>query len=162
MLLFSNKITMNQTRQKQGFTLVELIVVITILAILWTIAFIALQWYSKTARDSARISDMSRIKTSLELFMVEWGKYPEPTWIVPVTYSGTLTAWHQGTFWEQTFRNVMRLDKVPVDPVTEVEYTYSVTNNRKEYQLAWILETQDLVLNSPHPSPLPVGEGQYH
>ena len=119
---------------------------ITILAILWTIAFIALQWYSKTARDSARISDMSRIKTSLELFMVEWGKYPEPTWIVPVTYSGTLTAWHQGTFWETTFRNVMRLDKVPVDPVTETEYTYSVTNTRKEYQLAWILETQDLVL----------------
>jgi type II secretory pathway pseudopilin PulG len=51
--------------------LVELIVVITILAILGTIAFISLQGYSKTARDSARISDMSRIKTSLELFSLE-------------------------------------------------------------------------------------------
>ena len=30
-------------KQKQAFTLVELIVVITILAILWTIAFISLQ-----------------------------------------------------------------------------------------------------------------------
>jgi hypothetical protein len=30
----------------------------------------------------------------------------------------------------------MRLDKIPKDPVTEIEYTYSVTNNRKEYQLA--------------------------
>jgi hypothetical protein len=40
----------------------------------------------------------------------------------------------------------MRLDKVPVDPVTETEYTYSVTNTRKEYQLAGILETKDLVL----------------
>jgi len=141
------------------FTLVELIVVITILAILWTIAFISLQWYSKTARDSTRISDMSRIKTSLELFMVEWWKYPEPIWIVPVTYSGTLNAWDQGTFWETTFRNVDRLDKVPVDPVTEKEYTYSVTNNRKEYQLAGILETQDFVMDSPHLTPLPVGEG---
>jgi hypothetical protein len=51
------------------------------------------------------------------------------------------------------------LDKIPKDPVTEIEYTYSVTNNRKEYQLAWVLETQDLVLNSPQSNPLPVGEG---
>ena len=42
---------------KHAFTLVELIVVITILAILWTIAFISLQWYSKEARDSARLVD---------------------------------------------------------------------------------------------------------
>ena len=52
-------------KQKYAFTLVELIVVITILAILWTIAFISLQWYSKDARDSIRISDVSNMKTSL-------------------------------------------------------------------------------------------------
>ena len=131
---------------KSAFTLVELIVVITILAILWTIAFIALQWYSKTARDSARISDMSRIKSSLELFSVETGKYPEPTDFTAITYSGTLSAWDQWEFWEQTFRNVNRLDKIPVDPVTDKQYTYSTTQNRKEYQVAGILETQDLVL----------------
>ena len=133
-------------KQNKGFTLVELIVVITILAILWTIAFIALQWYSKTARDSARISDMSRIKSSLELFSVETGKYPEPTDFTAITYSGTLSAWDQWEFWEQTFRNVNRLDKIPVDPVTDKQYTYSTTQNRKEYQVAGILETQDLVL----------------
>ena len=133
-------------KQNKGFTLVELIVVITILAILWTIAFIALQWYSKTARDSARISDMSRIKSSLELFSVETGKYPEPTDFTAITYSGTLSAWDQWEFWEQTFRNVDRLDKIPVDPVTDKQYTYSTTQNRKEYQVAGILETQDLVL----------------
>ena len=33
--------------KKRAFTLVELVVVITILAILGTIAFISLQWYSK-------------------------------------------------------------------------------------------------------------------
>jgi len=35
------KLTNNKN---QAFTLVELIVVITILAILWSIAFISLQW----------------------------------------------------------------------------------------------------------------------
>jgi len=78
--------------------------------------------------------------------MVEWGKYPEPTNITDVTYSWTLAAWHQGTFWESTFRNVMRLDKIAVDPVTDKEYTYSVTNNRKEYQIWGIMETQDFVM----------------
>ena len=146
-------------KQRQWFTLIELIVVITILAILGTIAFIALQGYSKTARDSARISDMSRIKSSLELYMVEWGKYPEPTNITDVTYSGTLAAWHQGSFWESTFRNVERLDKIPLDPTTDKKYTYSVTNSRKEFQLGWILETTDFALTPPN---LPLsGEGQY-
>ena len=54
---------------KKGFTLVELIVVITILAILWTIAFISLQWYAKDARDSVRIQDVANIKKSLELLL---------------------------------------------------------------------------------------------
>ncbi|MFK7780612.1 MAG: prepilin-type N-terminal cleavage/methylation domain-containing protein, partial [Candidatus Gracilibacteria bacterium] len=49
---------------KKAFTLVELIVVITILAILGTIAFISLQGYSKSSRDSVRISDVSNMKIS--------------------------------------------------------------------------------------------------
>ena len=139
---------MQNIKQKTGFTLVELIVVITILAILWTIAFIALQWYSKASRDSKRIADMSRIKTTLELFQIEAGKYPEPTDVTDMTYSGTIAAWHQGSFWESTFRNVEALDKIPQDPVTESEYTYSVTNNRKEFQIGGILETDDFALGN--------------
>ncbi|MDD2870983.1 MAG: prepilin-type N-terminal cleavage/methylation domain-containing protein, partial [Candidatus Gracilibacteria bacterium] len=61
-------------QKTNGFTLVELIVVITILAILGTIAFISLQGYSTQARDSSRISDISSIKTSLELFQLDAGK----------------------------------------------------------------------------------------
>jgi len=58
---------MNKNRKK-AFTLVELIVVITILTILGTIAFISLQGYSADARDSTRSSDVASMKQSLELF----------------------------------------------------------------------------------------------
>ena len=134
---------------KQWFTLMELIVTITIVAILWTIAVIALSWYSKQARDASRISDMSRMKTGLELFSVEAWKYPEVSEGVQVNYSTTNSqAWSQWSFWEQTFRNVEKLDKIPLDPLTESKYIYSVTNTRKEYQLWWLLESDDLVLNS--------------
>ncbi|MDD2907974.1 MAG: type II secretion system protein [Candidatus Gracilibacteria bacterium] len=47
--------------KNKAFTLVELIVVITILAILGTIAFISLQGYSAGARDSKRLSDVTNI-----------------------------------------------------------------------------------------------------
>jgi len=140
---------MNQTRQKQGFTLVELIVVITILAILWTIAFISLEWYSKTARDSVRISDMSRIKTSVELFSLQTGKYPETTnWIEVKYQSDNLKLWNQWTFWTPTFNNVEKLDKIPYDPLTDKQYIYSVTATNKEYQLWWMLETNNLIFES--------------
>lgn len=57
---------------KQAFTLVELIVVITILAILGTIAFISLQGYSADARNSKRTSDLGNFQSAMSLKQVEW------------------------------------------------------------------------------------------
>jgi prepilin-type N-terminal cleavage/methylation domain-containing protein len=65
--------------QKQGFTLVELIVVITILAVLGTIAFVSFQGYAVQARDSTRISDLTVMKKALELYKVQQDSYPSPS-----------------------------------------------------------------------------------
>jgi prepilin-type N-terminal cleavage/methylation domain-containing protein len=45
----------------KGFTLVELIIVITILAILATITYISFKNYSGSARDSIRVTDIKTI-----------------------------------------------------------------------------------------------------
>ena len=58
--------------KRKAFTLVELIVVITILAILWTIAFISLSWYSKEARDSKRITDTSSLLSKINIEQTKW------------------------------------------------------------------------------------------
>ncbi len=138
---------MNKQKIK-AFTLVELIVTITILAILWTIAFISLQWYSTSARDSTRLSDLSSMRSSLELFQLDAGKYPIVTNWVDITYSGWVV-WTQWIFWKSVYENVNKLDKTPLDPVTEKEYTYSTTSNRKEYQLWWIMEGDTIAASSP-------------
>ena len=126
----------------KGFTLVELIVVISILIILGTIAFISIANYSKNSRDSVRISDISRMKTSLELFQIEASRYPDPNNSWAVTYSWT-TAWSQWDFGQIAFQSVDKLDKLPVDPLTEEMYDYSVTSTKKEYQLSWVMETDE-------------------
>ena len=70
----------------KGFTLIELIVVITILAILGTIGFLSVGGYSSKARDSARIGDAAQISKSLDLSIVTAGSFhyqitlsPSPT-----------------------------------------------------------------------------------
>lgn len=126
-------------RRNAGFTLVELIVVITILAILGTIAIMAFSGYSKNARDSARIADITNIKKTLELWMLSSWTYPLPTDGESVTYSWA-TVWTQGTFGDSVINTVWKLEKKPLDPLYDVEYTYSVVNSRKSYEIWTILE----------------------
>ena len=66
---------MKHLKNRQGFTLVELIVVITILAILGTIGFLSLQGYSANARDSKRTADMRSISTAVSTKTTEGVKY---------------------------------------------------------------------------------------
>lgn len=68
-----------------GFTLVELIVVITILVILGTIGFVQLGGFQSSARDSVRTSDMANLGKGLDIFQIKTGSYPVPTGAVSYT-----------------------------------------------------------------------------
>jgi len=127
----------------KAFTLVELIVVITILAILWTIAFISLQWYSAYARDSVRVSDIKNAETWLELFVLKAWKYPEPDNLVSYTWwTSEIKQW---IVWENVTRNIA-LDKIIKDPLTDDNYVYSIFWKWQYYQLAADQENIDTAL----------------
>ena len=129
-----------QKINKEAFTLVELIVVITILAILWTIAFISLQWYSKDARDGVRISDVSNMKTALELFHLDAWKYPLPDSGETVVYSWA-TVWTQWEFWDTVISSLSRsLDHAPTDPLSDKKYIYSVSWNKNQFEILNLIE----------------------
>ncbi|MDD2907072.1 MAG: type II secretion system protein [Candidatus Gracilibacteria bacterium] len=86
-------------KNNKAFTLVELIVVITILAILGTIAFINLQGYGVGARDSKRLSDVVNIykKINIELSKgTKLDKFLIGNSIGPLTINGNLGVRNQG------------------------------------------------------------------
>lgn len=126
---------------KRGFTLVELIVTVTILGVLTTISFVSLGGYSKNARDSVRVSDIANIEKSFRIYSAKnSSQYPLSGSGKNVTFSGT-TIWNQGTFDDSVSRMVGgMLSKKPVDPQYGNEYTYSVLASGDQYSIASITE----------------------
>lgn len=129
-------------RQKNifAFTLVELIVVITILAILGTLGFISLRGYSKDARNSNRITDMKTLSRWLDLYYQKHENYPIPDELNTLTYSWWI-AWYQWVFGSGVFSKVQRVSDIPVDPITGNRYSYATIANSKKYQLAGAFES---------------------
>ena len=64
-------------KRQKGFTLVELMVVMAIIAILATAGISSYGSYIKRARDTARFSDLKAIETALISYQTVNGRYPE-------------------------------------------------------------------------------------
>lgn len=127
---------------KHGFTLVELLVVMTVLSILWTFGYIAFTSNLAESRDAKREWDMMQIVNTLELYETENSEFPDPDDFVNITYSWSALAWKQGTFWNDvTLALKVFWSEVPLDPLFKNEYTYSVTPRNNEFQIAGIMET---------------------
>jgi len=93
--------------KKAAFTLVELIVVITILAILGTIAFISLQGNTQDAKNSKVVSDVANLAKKISVVnaqgttfgdMVVAGTSPAAANFADVTINGTGAVASGGTF----------------------------------------------------------------
>ncbi len=108
----------NPTYSK-AFTLVELIIALTILMILWIISFISIQWYTQRARDASRISDIQTIVKALEVQKIKSNNYPIPTDGIEVTYSWA-EVWTQWVVWKSVVYAVDWLTKIRKDPLTNI------------------------------------------
>lgn len=127
---------------KKWFTLVELLVVITILTILGTIAYVYFESSLWESRDAKRESDLLEIVNVLELYYTENTQLPEPSNSVNITYSWSAIAWTQWTFGESVARDVKLFGQdFPIDPLFWNEYTYSITAKANEFQVAAVKET---------------------
>ena len=128
-------------KNKPWFTLVEIIVAATILVILATLGFYNYTQSLSGARDSVRKTALSTLGSQLVLHKRERGSYPIPWASFEIHNRWALVAsqWIMNRdVWLTT------ADTIPLDPSIDRWYTYSVTANRQEYQIAATLENDDI------------------
>lgn len=67
----------NRVSIKAGFTIVELLIVVVVIAILASITVVGYSGISSRSRDSVRASDVRNIKNALEMYKADAGVYPD-------------------------------------------------------------------------------------
>lgn len=85
MVLMLPKISRWNLSSQKGFTLIELLVVIAIIGILSTVITASLSMAREKSRDAKRISELTQISKTLELYYDSKQSYPSST---PTGYSG--------------------------------------------------------------------------
>lgn len=73
-------------RRTKGFTIVELLVVIVVVAILAAITVVAYTGIQKRAYNSARASDITQIDKLLKMYNASFGAYPAMSTVAGTIY----------------------------------------------------------------------------
>ncbi len=136
--------------QIKWFTLVELIVTIAILAILWTLAFLSLQWHIVNSRNTVRIDSLQKISSAVQRYLTSQktilaisGEGREVSWasiagsiILNGTYKAGVPQYRVLWLPEDWFK----------DPQTQDDYLIGVTSllSGKSYEIATTIESDGL------------------
>jgi len=120
---------MKHLKSSRGFTLIEMLIVVTIIAVLASMILVGMGGARVKTRDARRISDLHNVQNGLELYFSTKGHYP-----VATTWDALTT--------ELTGADV-GVSRVPKDPLSDQDYKYG--NNEPsgvptDYVLGAILE----------------------
>ncbi|NUJ97435.1 prepilin-type N-terminal cleavage/methylation domain-containing protein [Candidatus Gracilibacteria bacterium] len=127
-------------RNKKAFTLVELVVVVSILAILSTIGFVSYSNYIVGVRDTNRISNIKAMSDGLEMYSTKHG-LPLPEDNVEVKANGEIIA-RQG-YAGKSVLDELEFSKGGKDSKDDTYYSYYLTKDRSNFQLMVFLEEKN-------------------
>lgn len=104
-----------------GFTIVELLIVIVVIAILATISVVAYKGIQQRARDAKRLQDIQAIASAMRMSYAEKGSYPT---------GNIYTA--DPNFKTSAFYTAISpyMQDVPTDPTEGNGYTYLIAGNQ--------------------------------
>lgn len=113
---------------KKSFTLIEILVVATIIGLLAATGFISYRQLSKQSRDAKRKLDLEQVRAALEIYRSNIGSYPISS--VPPNWSSDLIV---------LTTPIVYLQKLPNDPNPAL-YSYYYYGSNVDYILAAHLE----------------------
>lgn len=116
---------------KRGFTLIELIVVIAIIAVLSAMVLISVRSAKTKSRDAQRIANMSEINNALNLYENTNRQYP--------IYTGNITS---SDTMSLALESAGTISQTPVDPLNSLPYVYTYSSSDgTTFTLGFCLET---------------------
>ncbi|HOK97150.1 MAG TPA: prepilin-type N-terminal cleavage/methylation domain-containing protein [Candidatus Paceibacterota bacterium] len=125
-------------KQFKGFTLIEMLIVITIIALLASLILVGMGGARAKARDSRRIADLHNLQNALELYYAKYYFYPEPQ-----------SSWESLATILTNPETGIGVSSIPKDPLTNVgkTYYYGRSSDGQDYVLGAQLETKDPALD---------------
>ncbi len=111
---------MSSNKRRQGFSLIELVVVVSILAVLAGALIPRVAERMARARDARRLADVQSIKAAIESYYLDRGEFPTPQ--TNASFGGWDVS-HDGSF-VSDLRDQGYLSEDAVDPVNDDTYHY--------------------------------------
>ncbi len=129
-------------RRRGGFTLIELIVAMAILAILTTGGVATYIRSLKRGRDAQRKSDLSQVQRALEAYFNDKNRYPSGEADGNMgDCAGSACSWGTSSFEDEEGTVYMKL--LPDDPSSDQSYFYQSNLSGGWYKLYAKLENED-------------------
>jgi len=145
---------MQNFKNSKGFTLVELLVVVSIISILSVGSYIGYGSYLSGAKNNQVSNDLLAISNALEQYSKDhFNTYPIPEpgenmnvlcFDADATYihDCNLSAFRQGMI-DNSLLTKRYLQEVPIDPRTGSRYVYGVSADGKYYEVAGIIDGEN-------------------
>ncbi|MDD3491814.1 MAG: type II secretion system protein [Candidatus Pacebacteria bacterium] len=128
-------------KNKKGFTLIEMLIVITIIAVLASLILVGMGGAQARSRDSRRIADLHNMMNALELYNSKHGLYPDYK-------QGKIASADDWDNFTKDLKPETGVSSFPRDPLstTKYFYRYVASDELTDYILAAVLEQENPAL----------------
>ena len=127
--------------KKNGFTLIEVLVVVAIFALLSVLTIASLNSNYAKMRDARRISDVIQIQSGLELYFNDQSFYPLQADNAFVLGRGEAITFSSLGGWSTEASGRVYMNQVPSDPKVDNYYVYQVNDfDNSAYEIRFKLE----------------------
>ena len=140
---------------RKGFTLIEILIVVAIIAILATIVLVGLGPAQQSGRDARRLSDLSAIQIGLEFYHSKCGYYPGA--VQAASPCGVFSSAGFVAMKASITGSALGINAIPDDPTSGVHYEYATNAGGASYILGAKLENANNSVFATYTAPPTAG-----